>query len=292
MLRHVRSPAGVRIACEVSGEGPPLVLVHGAGSARWSFDLVRPQLEGSFTVIAIDRRGRGDSSDGEAYAVEREFEDVAAAVRDAGKDALLMGHSYGGLVAAGAAPLLEGLPRLVLYEPPMGGVLAERDTIDRWERLIGEGDRDLMVREFFRDVAGYTDEEIAMLAHSPVWERRKRIAPTALRELRAELGFELDREALAGLAVPTLMLVGSESPQWAVRSTEAYARAIPGAAVRTLEGQGHGANSSRSGAARGGARALPALSAAGCYLLAGTCSFWRAIRQEAWTGSRKYGGSR
>ena len=73
------------IACQVSGEGPPVVLVHGAGSARWSFDLLRPQLESRFTVIAIDRRGRGDSTDGQGYDVEREFEDVAAVVRDAGR---------------------------------------------------------------------------------------------------------------------------------------------------------------------------------------------------------------
>ena len=126
MLRHVTSPDGVRIACEVSGEGPPVVFVHGAGSARWSFEPVRPLLEGSFTVIAIDRRGRGDSSDGDDYRVESEFEDVAGVVRDAGEAALLVGHSYGALIAAGAAQHIEGLPRLVLYEPPMGGALAER----------------------------------------------------------------------------------------------------------------------------------------------------------------------
>ena len=39
VLRHVEAPDGVRIACEVSGAGPPLVMVHGAGSARWSFGL-------------------------------------------------------------------------------------------------------------------------------------------------------------------------------------------------------------------------------------------------------------
>ena len=138
MLRHVLSPDGVSIACQVSGEGPPVVLVHGAGSARWSFDLVRPQLEGRFTVIAIDRRGRGDSTDGRGYDVEREFEDVAAVVRDAGEGALLVGHSYGALIAAGAAQRLDGLPRLVLYEPPMGAVLADAELIDRWERLIQE----------------------------------------------------------------------------------------------------------------------------------------------------------
>ena len=244
VLRHVPSPDGISLACEVSGEGTPVVLVHGAGSARWSFDLVRPQLESRFTVIAIDRRGRGDSSDGQGYEVEREFEDVAAVVRDAGEDALLVGHSYGGLIAAGAAQVLDGLPRLVHYEPPMGGVLAGAELIDRWERLILEGDRDLMVREYFREVAGYAEDEIDELAHLPVWERRKKISPTVPRELRAELAFRLNRAALARLATPTLMLLGSESPEWARRSTDAYGKAIPHAEVRILEGHGHNATTS------------------------------------------------
>lgn len=244
MLRHVTSSDGVRIACEVSGDGTPVVFVHGAGSARWSFELVRPLLDTDCTVIAIDRRGRGDSSDGEGYRVESEFEDVAAVVSDAGEGAVLVGHSYGGLIAAGAAQLLEGLPRLVLYEPPMGGLLAERATIDRWEDLIRDGDRDLMVREFFRDVAGYSEEEIDELARSPVWERRKEVSPTVPRELRAELAFRIDQAALTTIAAPTLMLLGSESPDWARRSTEAYSEAIPGAQVHILQGHGHGATTS------------------------------------------------
>jgi pimeloyl-ACP methyl ester carboxylesterase len=244
VLRHVTSPDGVSIACEVSGDGTPLVLVHGAGSARWSFELVRPELEGGFTVIAIDRRGRGGSTDGQGYEVEREFDDVAAVVRDAGDGALLVGHSYGGLVAAGAAQLLDDLPRLVLYEPPMGGVLAGAGLIDRWERLIQEGERDVVLREFFRAVAGYSEDEIDELARSPVWERRKQVSPTLPRELRAELAFSLDRAALARISASTLMLLGSESPDWARRSTDAYSDAIPDAEVRILDGHGHGATTS------------------------------------------------
>ena len=101
-----------------------------------------------------------------------------------------------------------------------------------------------MLREFFREVAGYSDDQIDELALSPVWERRKQVLPTLPRELRAELAFRLDRDALARLTTPTLMLLGSESPEWARRSTEAYSEALPHAEVRILEGHGHGANTS------------------------------------------------
>jgi pimeloyl-ACP methyl ester carboxylesterase len=66
--------------------------------------------------------------------------------------------------------------------------------------------------------------------------------PTLPRELRAELEHRFDREAMAVLAAPTLLLVGTESPGWAVASVSAYAEAIPGSQTRTLDGQGHSAN--------------------------------------------------
>lgn len=231
------------------------MLVHGAGSARWGFAVLRPQLEDRFTVIAIDRRGRGDSTDADGYAVEREFDDVAAVVREApalagegpgNRDGgpYLFGHSYGGLVSSAAAARIAGriagLPRLVLYEPPMGGVLADETTIGRWESLIGAGDPDTAVREFLHDVGGYSQAEIDELAASPVWELRRQVAPTVPRELRAEGRHELHRTALAALEMPVLMLVGSESPGWATRSTTAYADAIPDVTVHTLARQGHG----------------------------------------------------
>jgi len=143
-------------------------MVHGAGSARWGFDLVRPHLEDRFTVWTVDRRGRGESGDGDGYALEREVDDVAAVVREEGPGALLFGHSYGALLSAGAAGLLDGLPGLVLYEAPMGGVLVDDAWIDRYEQRVEAGDRDRAVADFLRDVAGYSDEEIAGLAASGV----------------------------------------------------------------------------------------------------------------------------
>jgi pimeloyl-ACP methyl ester carboxylesterase len=246
VLRHVTAPDGVRIACEVAGGGPPLVMVHGAGSGRWSFDLVRPHLEDRFTVWAIDRRGRGDSSDGDSsdgdgYAIEREFDDVAAVVAEAGPGALLFGHSYGALVSAGAAACLNGLPRLALYEAPMGGVLADEAWIDRFESQVERGERDQAVREFMRDVGGYSDAEIDAMRATPAWAARLAAAPTVPRELRAERALATGDLGLRKLEPPALLLIGSESPAWAHRSTDAFAAAIPDAEVRPLQGHGHGA---------------------------------------------------
>ena len=52
---------------------------------------------------------------------------------------------------------------------------------------------------------------------------------------------EGDLDALAAFATPTLLLLGSESPPWAVQSTEIYAAAFANASVRTLDGHGHAA---------------------------------------------------
>ena len=216
-------------------------MVHGAGSGRWGFDLVRPLLEPRFTVWAVDRRGRGDSGDGDGYSVEREFEDVAAVVGEAGDGALLFGHSYGALVSAGAAGRLEGLERLVLYEPPMGGVLADEAWQARFEAHLAAGDADAAVRLFMHDVGGYSHVEIDVMEGTPAWQERLAAAPTVPRELHAERALAISALGLERLDLACLLLVGSESPAWARRSTEAFAAAIPGAELRTLEGHGHGA---------------------------------------------------
>jgi pimeloyl-ACP methyl ester carboxylesterase len=77
-VERVKSNDGTPIAYQRSGTGSPLVLVHGttADHSRWTPLLAA--LERHFTVYAMDRRGQGESGDAEPYALEREFEDVAA----------------------------------------------------------------------------------------------------------------------------------------------------------------------------------------------------------------------
>ena len=178
-------------------------------------------------MIAIDRRGRGDSTDGDEYSLERECDDVAAVVRDAGDGALLFGHSYGGLVAAGAALRLD-LPRLALYEPAMGGGLTTAETIEP----LGAADRGRRARHRHArvpagDRAATTMPPSTELERTPLWERAGGSSRRVPRELRAELAHRFDDVALGELDMPVLLLVGSESPAWAVRSVEAHAEAIP-----------------------------------------------------------------
>jgi pimeloyl-ACP methyl ester carboxylesterase len=124
----------------------------------------------------------------------------------------------------------------------MGGRLSSEETFERWERLLADGDRDSVTREFLRDIAGYAEADIARLEQTPLWDARRRIVPTLPRELRAERLHSFDEWALGDLDIPTLLLVGSDSPPWAVDSVDAHTNVIRNAEKRVLQGQGHGAN--------------------------------------------------
>jgi pimeloyl-ACP methyl ester carboxylesterase len=64
-MYKIQSKDGTLLACQRSGTGPPLILVHGgtADHTRWA--PILPALEEHFTVYAMDRRGRGSSGDTE-----------------------------------------------------------------------------------------------------------------------------------------------------------------------------------------------------------------------------------
>ncbi|MDG2026919.1 MAG: alpha/beta hydrolase [Acidimicrobiales bacterium] len=86
-----------------SGDGPPLVLVHGFSGSAHDFDLHIDALSADRRVLAIDHRGHGRSSnslDEETYTVDHIVDDVIdwlSHTVDAPID--LLGHSMGGRVA-------------------------------------------------------------------------------------------------------------------------------------------------------------------------------------------------
>src|SRR5436309_1329240 len=105
-MDKVTSNDGTAIAFDRYGAGPPVILVGGAFQHR-AIDPNTAQLAQllgrEFTVFHYDRRGRGDSGDTLPYAVEREVEDIAALIDEAGGQAHLFGMSSGGALGLVAA---------------------------------------------------------------------------------------------------------------------------------------------------------------------------------------------
>ena len=77
----VESPDGTPLAVWVAGEGPALVLVHGAPGEHTVFDPLVQELRGELTTFAMDRRGSGASGDTAPYAIERELGEGGMAPR-------------------------------------------------------------------------------------------------------------------------------------------------------------------------------------------------------------------
>ena len=246
-MTRVESRDGTEIAVWTSGHGPPLVLVHGAVADHTRWRPVLPHLEPHVSVHAMDRRGRGASGDAPGYAIEREFEDVAAvvdAVADAsGFAADLYGHSFGGLCAFGGATLTAGIGKLVLYEgwPPADARARELPpgVGGRLDALLAEGNRDAVVETMFREVVLMPEAEITALRAQPAWPARVAAAPTIVRELRAIPQVPFDPGQAARIAVPTLLLTGSDSDDPFAADLATVAAALPDARIGVLDGQRH-----------------------------------------------------
>ena len=251
VLEMTRSADGTAIASHRTGSGAPLVLVHGATSDHATFRVVGPMLAAGHEIHAIDRRGRAGSGDGPAYAIEREYEDVAAVVdavaASAGGPVDVVGHSFGGAVALGAATLTSNIRRLVMYEsaPAVPGLdEPSSEIVGRLAALDRAGDRPALLRTFMRDVVGVSAEKLAEFEASPVYPDRLAAAPTVLRELVA--GGPADPAVAARLAsaitIPVLQLLGSASGSFFRDATLALHAALPDGRIVILDGQRHAAH--------------------------------------------------
>jgi pimeloyl-ACP methyl ester carboxylesterase len=241
MPETVASADGTPLAVWKSGEGPPLVLVHGATAdhTRWAPPL--PALEEHFTVYNFDRRGRGESGDAADYALEREFEDVVAVVESAGTEVNLLGHSHGGVCALEAALLTDRIRKLVLYEPPMGFLATPPEVVQELEALLQAGKRDELLVLFMREVAGLPPEQIEALRALPAWQARIAAADTIPREERVNREYAWDPDRFRDLPVPTMYLLGGDSPEQFSLAGEAVEKALPDCRLVVMPGQRHAA---------------------------------------------------
>ncbi|WP_062521645.1 alpha/beta fold hydrolase [Demequina silvatica] len=242
-MSHVTSADGTLIAHEVQGAGPAIVVVDGAmcfrgsGPARGIAAALAPHLE----VHLYDRRGRGDSGDTLPYAVEREIEDIAAVIDEAGGSAALLGMSSGGALAARAAAALgTAVTRLLVYEPPFMPPPARDGAATYTAALaaaLDRGDREGALAAFFARV-GVPDQAVETMRRSPGWATSLALAPTLAYD-DAAMGDSSIPAELATITAPTLALAGGDSPgflQWGAREVAAT---VPGARFEALEHQGH-----------------------------------------------------
>ena len=237
----VVSQDGTPIATWRAGDGPPLVLVHGtaADHSRWA--PVLPALEEQFTVVLLDRRGRGQSGDADDYALEREFEDVVAVVESLGEEVDLVGHSYGAVCALEAALLTDGVRRLVLYEPPMGFLEPPPTVVRRLQELLDEGRNDELLAFFMAEVAGLPQDQVALLRSLPAWQARLDAVRTIPREELANREYVFEPNRFRELDIPTLFLLGGDSAEPFRTAAHAVRDALPDCRLVEMPGQRHAA---------------------------------------------------
>ena len=97
---------GTEIAFRTAGSGPPLLLLHGFPQTNVMWHKIAPTLAESFTIIAADLRGYGDSAvpksgpDHAAYAKRAMANDMVGLMDSLGHDSFMVaGHDRGGRVA-------------------------------------------------------------------------------------------------------------------------------------------------------------------------------------------------
>lgn len=257
--RSVISRDGTPIAVFSSGEGPPLVLVHGATADHTTWRTVGPVLERRFRLHAIDRRGRGASGDGPDYSIEREYEDVAAvadaAATEAGAPVDVVGHSYGGRCALGAALLAPSIGRLVVYEgapsPPGadGRNRGYRPTgvERRIAELIDAGDRDAALETFMREIVRMPPADLVAFRANPIWPVRAAAVGTTLRELEGEASPAASLEVLGGVEIPVLQVLGGDSAPPFREATDALDARLRNGRIAVIDGARHAAHHTHVG---------------------------------------------
>ncbi|MDK2757111.1 MAG: alpha/beta hydrolase [Blastomonas fulva] len=228
-----------RLAVETIGRGPAVVLLHGWTLDRRMWTLQARALADRFTLIAIDRRGFGQSALPPCRA--REVEDLARlADRLQLASFHLVGMSQAGATAiAYAMAHRDRIATLVLQGISLAGIpdhsnasdtipLADYSDMVRAGRLAG-------MKRHWADhplMAGLTGEAAdigaAMLAD---YDGSDLLAGPAGPSARLD--------SMAALTMPVLAITGDADTPWRRTVTQALARSAPLGQARFVRGAGH-----------------------------------------------------
>jgi pimeloyl-ACP methyl ester carboxylesterase len=242
VAERIATSGGVRIAYDVRGTGPPLLLVHGLGYARWGWEPVVDAFGDRFTVVSFDNRGVGvsDAPPG-PYRVRELAEDAVAVLDDAGIERThVVATSLGGMVGQELAlEWPERVDRLVLVctTPGIGGYPMPAQTV----RLLMDVSM-LPIEERLRRLVENA------LGSPPDPELVERIVAHRLASPQAAGAWQAQAAAgaaydaldrLERITAPTLILHGTADVVVDPRNAKLLASRIPGAQLELFSGGGH-----------------------------------------------------
>jgi pimeloyl-ACP methyl ester carboxylesterase len=236
---------GLEIAFERVGEGPPLVLVHGAtlDSRMWQPQLAA--LADEFTVVAWDEPGAGRSSDVPVGFGLADYARCLAALIDGLElgPAHVAGLSWGGTV----------VQELYRHHADLVVTLILADTYAGWKGSLPEEEVRARVELYRRAVAAPADEfdptppglfagdpprEFLPLLEEMAADVRRESMSTAL-SVMAEAD---QRDLLPRIAVPTLLIWGDRDARSPLSVARQFEQAIPASKLVVIPGAGHVSN--------------------------------------------------
>jgi pimeloyl-ACP methyl ester carboxylesterase len=252
---------GVELCTESFGRpgDPPILLIMGVGGSMlwWEEGFCRLLAEGRRFVIRYDHRDTGRSVTYEPGRPEYTGADLIA-------DAVGVLDAYGlaaahvvGVSAGGAFAQLLALAYpdrvlslvLISTSPAAPGERGLPPATERYQQFLASATVDWSdersvieyVVDYARVLAGgarpFDEEATRELVRRDV-ERAHNIAASENHGMVPE--GEVSRQPLSSIAVPTLVIHGTEDPMFPLAHGKALAREIPGARLLTLEGAGHG----------------------------------------------------
>jgi 3-oxoadipate enol-lactonase len=235
---------GARIAYDRAGTGPVVVFLHGIGGNRLNWGSQLETFSDSYTCIAWDAMGYGDSGDSSCARDFQHFARELVAVLDhiGAAKAHIVGTSMGGHIALSlyrAYPDRVATLSLVATNAGMANLTeAERHEfvrrrVDPLTRGAKPADiavqiLDVLVgRHATNEARNRVIETVAAVRTEPYIDTVHAIVTTDFREL------------LAKIAVPTLILVGGDDRVFPVSESQHLAEHITGAVLRVVPEIGH-----------------------------------------------------
>ena len=243
VIKSAKLSTGVRLEYAEQGDpnGVPLVLLHGYGDSRRSYDLLLSHLPKSFHVYVLTQRGHGDSDQPASGYNARDYAADVAAFLDAVKSpkAVIVGHSLGSYIAQRfALDYPERVRGLVL----IGSFVTVRGNPgvqELWDSTISKlpESADLtFIREFQQSTF---HKPIPPEFFETVVRESAKVSGRVWRAVMAELLKTDFSDQLGRISAPTLILWGDKDSFFLRPEQEQLAKAIANSKLVVYEGIGH-----------------------------------------------------